>query len=115
MKAGTLIVTTGLPRISGVTALLSLVGTISADADDLRIPVCRCFPDRPGGGPGRQKSERLLVQNGVIFLWCENGETDFFHGLKHGLFYMQNKIDRLFVVPGDTPLFLPSTVHAASD
>lgn len=66
-------------------------------------------------GPEDKKSERLLVQNGVIFLLCENGETDFFHGLKHGLFYMQNKIDRLFVVPGDTPLFLPSTVHAASD
>jgi hypothetical protein len=45
MKMGAVIVTTGLPRVSGVTALLPEVGAISAGqrmiCGDYRMPVLR--------------------------------------------------------------------------
>lgn len=112
MRIGALIVTTGLPRISGVTALLSPVGTISAG--QRMISAFQCAGVSLTGlvvGPEDKKAERQLVQNGVIFLRCEDAQTDFFHGLKHGLSYMHDKFDRIFVIPGDTPLFLPSTLE----
>ena len=110
MKIGALIVTTGLPRISGVTALLPEVGAISAgqrmisafqSADVSLIGLVV--------GPEDKKAERQLAQNGVIFLRCPE-ETGFFQGLQKGLSFMRGKFDRVFVVPGDIPLFLPSTL-----
>lgn len=112
MKIGALIVTTGLSRVSGVTALLSAVGTISAG--QRMISAFQCADASMIGlvvGPEDKKSERRLAQNHVFFLRCPD-ETDFFRGLQKGLSFMHGKFDRVFVVPGDLPLFLPSTLTA---
>lgn len=112
MKIGALIVTTGLPRISGVTALLPAVGAISAG--QRMISAFQCADVSMVGlvvGPEDKKSERQLAQSGVIFLRCPEG-TGFFQGLQEGLTFMRGKFDRVFVVPGDNPLFLPSTLRA---
>ena len=111
MKIGALIVTTGLPRISGVTALLPAVGAISAG--QRMISAFQCADISMVGlvvGPENKKAERQLAQNGVIFLRCPEG-TGFFRGLQEGLSFMRGKFDRVFVVPGDIPLFLPSTLR----
>lgn len=112
MKIGALIVTTGLPRISGVTALLPAVGSICAG--QRMISAFQCADVSMVGlvvGPENKKAERQLAQNGVIFLRCPEG-TGFFRGLQEGLSFMRGKFDRVFVVPGDIPLFLPSTLRA---
>lgn len=112
MKIGALIVTTGLPRISGVTALLPAVGAISAG--QRMISAFQCADVSMVGlvvGPEDKKAERQLAQNGVIFLRCPE-DTGFFRGLQEGLSFMRGKFDRVFVVPGDIPLFLPATLRA---
>ena len=112
MKIGALIVTTGLPRVSGVAALLPAVGAISAG--QRMISAFQCADVSLVGlvvGPEDKKSERQLAQNGVIFLRSPE-ETGFFRGLQEGLSFMRGKFDRVFVVPGDVPLFLPSTLRA---
>lgn len=112
MKIGALIVTSGLSRISGVAALLSEVGAITAG--QRMISAFQCAGVSLVGlvvGPEDKKSERQLAQNGVIFLRCQEN-TRFFQGLQQGLSFMREKFDRVFVVPGDVPLFLPSTLQA---
>ena len=112
MKIGALIVTTGLSKISGVAALLSEVGAISAG--QRMISAFQCAGVSLVGlvvGPEDKKAERQLAQIGVIFLRCKE-DTGFFRGLQQGLSYMRGKFDRVFVVPGDVPLFLPSTLQA---
>lgn len=112
MKIGALIVTTGLSRISGVTALLSPVGTITAG--QRMISAFQCAEVSMIGlvvGPEDKKAERQLAQNGVIFLRCLE-DTGFFRGMQEGLSFMRDKFDRVFIVPGDIPLFLPSTLKA---
>lgn len=112
MKIGALIVTTGLPEISGVTALLSEVGAISAG--QRMISAFQCAGVSLVGlvvGPEDKKAERQLAQNGVIFLRCKEN-TGFFQGLQYGLSFMRGKFDWVFVVPGDVPLFLPTTLQA---
>lgn len=111
MKLGALIVTTGLPNISGVTALLSEVGAITGG--QRMISAFQCAGVSLVGlvvGPEDKKSERQLAQNGVVFLRCQEN-TGFFQGLQQGLSFMHGKFDRGFVVPGDIPLFLPSTLQ----
>jgi len=111
MKIGALIITTDLPGNSGVTALLSMVGAITAG--QRMISAFQCADIALIGlvvGPEEKKSERQLAQNGVVFLRCPEG-TGFFRGLQEGLSFMRGKFDRVFVVPGDVPLFLPSTLH----
>lgn len=112
MKIGALIVTTGLPRVSGVASLLQDSGTVSAGQR-----MISAF-QRAGValtalvvGPEDKKAERQLAQNGVVFLRCEDAKSDFFRGLQRGLSFLQGKFDRVLVVPGDTPLFLPKTVE----
>ena len=112
MKIGALIVTTGLPRLSGVAALLPEVGAISAG--QRMISAFQCVDVSLVGlvvGPEEKKFERQLAQNGVIFLRCPE-EAGFYQGLLRGLSCMRGKFDRVFVVPGDVPLFLPSTLRA---
>ena len=112
MKIGALIITTGLSRVSGVSALLSQVGSITAG--QRMISAFQCVEASLIGlvvGPEEKKSERQLSQNGVIFLRCPE-DTGFFRGLQEGLSFMCGKFDRVFVVPGDVPLFLPSTLQA---
>ena len=112
MKIGALIVTTGLSRVSGVTALLSEVGAISAG--QRMISSFQCVGVDLIGlvvGPEDKKAERQLAQNGVVFLRCKDG-TAFFQGLKEGLSFMLRRFDRVFVLPGDAPLVLPTTMEA---
>ena len=113
MKIGALIVTTGLPRVSGVAALLSEVGTVTAGQR-----MISCF-QRVGiplvglvVGPEDKKAERMIAQNGVVFLRCGDAKASFFRGLQLGLAFMEERFDRVFVVPGDTSLFLPQTLEA---
>ena len=113
MKIGALIVTTGLSRVSGVTALLSPVGSITAG--QRMISAFQCAGVDLVGlvvGPEDKKAERQLTQNGVVFLRCGDTGTPFFQGLKEGLSFMLDKFDRVFVLPGDTPLVLPKTLEA---
>ena len=113
MKIGALIVTTGLPRVSGVAVLLSQVGTVTAGQR-----MISCF-QREGiplvglvVGPEDKKTERIIAQNGVVFLRCSDANVSFFQGLQFGLAFMEKQFDRVFVVPGDTSLFLPQTLEA---
>lgn len=113
MKTAALIVTTGLDRVSGVTALLSEVGAISAG--QRMISAFQCAGVSMVAlvvGPENKKAERQLAQNGVVFLRCAEESADFFQGIKRGLSFLQSKFDRVLLVPGDTPLFLPKTVEA---
>lgn len=110
MKIGALIVTTGLPRVSGVTALFPEVGSIPAG--QRMISVFQSAGVSMIGlvvGPEDKKSERQFSQNGVIFLHCKK-EASFLDGVREGLRFMAGKYDRIFVVPGDMPLFLPRTL-----
>lgn len=112
MKIGALIVTTGLSKVSGVTALLSPAGAISAG--QRIISTFQCAGVALVGlvvGPENKKSERQLAQSGTVFLRCD-ADTSFFAGLQKGLSFMQGKFDRVFVVPGDIPMFFPSTLQA---
>ena len=111
MKIGALIVTTGLSKVSGVAALLSEVGAISAG--QRMISAFQCAGISLVGlvvGPEEKKAERQLAQNGLVFLRCKE-DTGFFQGLQQGLSFMRGKFERVFVVPGDIPLFLPSTLQ----
>ena len=113
MKTAALIVTTGLPKVSGVAALLSEVGAISAG--QRMISAFQCAGVSLVGlvvGPENKKAERQLAQNGVVFLHCEKETADFLRGIKLGLSFLREKFDRVFLVPGDTPLFLPETLKA---
>ena len=112
MKTAALIVTTGLGRVSGVAALMPEVGAITAG--QRMISAFQCAGVSLVGlvvGPEDKKAERQFVQNGVVFLRCEDG-TGFFQGLQKGLSFLRGKFDRIFVIPGDIPLFLPSTLKA---
>ena len=112
MKTAALIVTTGLGKVSGVAALMPEVGTITAG--QRMISAFQCAGVSLVGlvvGPEDKKAERQFVQNGVVFLRCQGG-TGFFQGLQEGLSFLLGKFDRVFVVPGDIPLFLPSTLRA---
>lgn len=112
MKIGALIVTTGLSRISGVAALLPEVGAISAG--QRMISAFQCGEVSLVGlvvGPEDKKPERQLSQGGVVFLRCEKDAT-FFDGVLEGLRFMVGKFDRVFIVPGDMPLFLPDTLRS---
>lgn len=112
MKTAALIVTTGLGRVSGVAALMPEVGAITAG--QRMISAFQCAGVSLVGlvvGPEDKKAERQFVQNGVVFLRCKDG-TGFFQGMQEGLSFLRGKFDRIFVVPGDTPLFLPSTLKA---
>jgi molybdate transport repressor ModE-like protein len=115
MKIGALIVTTGLSRVSGVTALLPEIGAISAG--QRMISVFRCAGISMIGlvvGPEDKKAERQFAQSGVVFLRCKKNAT-FLDGVREGLRSMVQKFDRVFVVPGDTPLFLPDTLRRLLD
>lgn len=112
MRIGALIVTTGLPRVSGVAALLPEVGAISAG--QRMISAFQCAGVSLVGlvvGPEDKKAERRLAQNGVVFLRCDSAQCDFLEGIRHGLSFMRGKFDRVFLVPGDMPLFLPNTLE----
>ena len=110
MKIGALIVTTGLSRVSGVTALLPKIG--AAFAGQRMISAFQCAGVSWIGlvvGPEDKKLERQFAQSGVIFLRCE-ADTAFLDGVREGLRFMVHKFERVFVVPGDVPLFLPETL-----
>ena len=112
MKTAALIVTTGLPRVSGVAALTSVAGTISAG--QRMISAFQCAGVTLTGlvvGPEDKKAERQFAQSGVIFLHCSEKKTTYFQGILQGLSFMQDKFDRVFLVPGDMSLFLPSTLE----
>lgn len=112
MKIGAMIVTTGLSRVSGVTALLPEVGAISAG--QRMISAFQCSGISMVGlvvGPEDKKTERQFAQSGVVFLRCEK-DASFLDGVREGLRFMNQKFDRVFVVPGDMPLFLPDTLRA---
>lgn len=111
MKIGALIVATGLPGASGIAALTAGMGDISVGQR-----MIAAF-QRAGVslaalvvGPEDKKAERQLVQNGVIFLRCQE-DASFFQGVRQGLDFMADKFDRIFLVPGDMPLFLPRTLE----
>lgn len=111
MKIGALIVTTGLSPVSGVTALLSEVGPVTAG--QRMISVFQCTGVSMIGlvvGPEDKKAERQLAQSGVIFLRCEK-DASFPDGVREGLRSMDRKFDRIFIVPGDAPLVLPETLR----
>lgn len=111
MKIGALIVTTGLPRVSGVAALQTLTGSITAG--QRMISAFQCAGVSMVGlvvGPEDKKAERPFAQNGVVFLRNTDAEADFFRGVQFGLTHIASWADRVFVVPADTPLFLPQTL-----
>lgn len=71
MKTAALIVTTGLPKTSGVTALLPKVGAISSG--QRMISSFQCADVTLTGlvvGPEDKKAERQFAQNGVVFIHC---------------------------------------------
>lgn len=115
MKTAALIVTTGLPRISGIRALSEQVGAIHA-GQRMIAAFQRCGVMLTGlvVGPEDKKAERAFVQDGVIFLRCA-ATASFDDGVRQGLSFLRDKFDQVFVVPGDTPLFLPSSLEVLLD
>ena len=112
MKIGALIVTTGLSRVSGAAALLPEVGAIPAG--QRMISVFQCAGVSMVGlvvGPEDKKTERQFAQSGVIFLRCRTNAS-FLDGVREGLRFMRDNFDRVFVVPGDMPWFLPETLRS---
>lgn len=112
MKIGALIVTTGLSHISGVAALTPKVGSISA-GQRMISAFQRVNVSTIGlvVGPADKKEERPFSQNGVLFFHCAEKRATFFQGIQQGLQFMADKFDRVFLVPGDTPLFFPHTLE----
>lgn len=113
MKTAALIVTTGLPGVSGVAALSPKIGAISAG--QRMISAFQCAGVALTGlvvGPEDKKAERQFAQNGVIFLHCDEKKPTYIQGILQGLAFMHDKFDRVFLVPGDMSLFLPSTLEA---
>ena len=113
MRLGALIITTGLSPVSGVEVLLNPAGTISAG--QRMISAFQTVGVSTTGlvvEAENKKLERQLVHNGVIFLRCAENPSDFFQGIRRGLSFMADQFDRLFLVPGDTSLFLPDTLTA---
>ena len=112
MKIGALIVTTGLSRVSGVTALLPEIGSVSAG--QRMISVFQCAGVSMVGlvvGPEDKKQERQFAQSGVVFLRCGRNAS-FMDGVREGMRFLRGKYDRVFVVPGDMPWFLPETLRS---
>ena len=111
MRLGALIVTTGLSRAHGIAALKLRVGGISA-GQRMIAAFQRCGVTITGlvVGPEDKKSERQFARTGVIFLRCPE-HASFEDGVRAGLSFMAEKFDRVFVVPGDMPLFLPKTLE----
>lgn len=110
MKLGALIVTTGLPGRSGIEVLLPEVGTIPA-GQRIIASFQRAGVSLTGlvVGQENKKAERVLAQNGVIFLHCQES-TGLFQGVQQGLTFLKKRCERVFVVTGNTPLFLPQTL-----
>ena len=113
MRIGALIITTGLPKVSGVAALMPKVGAITA-GQRMIFAFQRAGVALTGlvVGPEDKKAERQLAQNGVVFLRCTKENASFFQGIREGLSFFCDKFDRVFLVPGDMPLFLPRTLEA---
>lgn len=113
MKIGALIITTGLPQTSGIAALLPKVGNATV-GNRLIASLQKAGVALIGlvTGPEQKQMEREFAQDGVIFLRCESENVTFFQGVKHGLNFMANKMDQVFVLPGDLSLVLPSTIEA---
>ena len=112
MKIGALIVTTGLSCACGVTALLPEVGAIPVG--QRMISVFQCAGVSMVGlvaGPEDKKVERQFAGSGVIFLRCEKNAS-FLDGVREGIRFMLGKYDRVFIVAGDMPWFLPETLRA---
>ncbi len=112
MKTGALIITTGLPGVSGINALTAQVGAISA-GQRIIAAFQRCGVSVTGlvVGPEDKKAERAFAQAGVVFLRCA-GDASFDDGVREGLRFLLGKLDRVFLVPGDMPLFLPQTLES---
>lgn len=110
MELGALIVTTGLPGCSGIEVLLPEVGTIPA-GQRMIASFQRAGVSLTGlvVGQENKKAERVLAQNGVIFLHCQE-DTGLFQGVRQGLTFLKKRCERVFVVTGNTPLFLPQTL-----
>ena len=113
MRLGALIITTGLSPVSGVAALLKSAGSICSGQRMISafhtagVSMTGLVVERED-----KKLERQLAQNGVVFLRCEEDSPDFFRGVCQGLSFLADKFDRVFLVPGDMSLFLPSTLMA---
>lgn len=111
MKLGALIVTTGLSGRSGIEVLLPEVGMTPAGqrmiASFQRVGV---------GLTGlvveqeKKKAERTLAQSGVVFFHCQP-DFSFLQGMQHGLRFLKKSCERVFVVTGNTSLFLPQTLR----
>ncbi len=112
MKTGALIVTTGLDHIRGVAALQAEVGSITA-GQRMIAAFHRCGVALTGlvVGPENKKVERPFAQAGVVFLRC-GAEASFLDGVRSGLRFLCEKVDRVFILPGDMPLVLPETLDA---
>lgn len=112
MKTGALIVTTGLSNVSGVAALQAEVGSITA-GQRMIAALHRCGTALTGlvVGPENKKAERTFAQAGVVFLRC-GAEASFLDGVRSGLRFLCEKVDRVFILPGDMPLVLPETLDA---
>lgn len=112
MNVGALIVTTGLPGTSGIAALHRTVGSSTAGARLLAV-MQKAGVGLIGlvTGPEQKALEREFVQDNVIFLRCESEQVDFYEGVRHGLDFMADKLDQIFLLPGDLSLVLPSTLE----
>lgn len=111
MKLGALIVTTGLSEKSGIDVLLPPVGGISAGQR-----MIASFQSAGAAmiglvlGKEHKKAARSIAQDGVFFLHGQE-QMGFVQGLQLGLSFLEKHCDRIFVVTGDTPLFLPETLR----
>lgn len=111
MKLGALIVTTGLSERSGIEVLLPEVGMtpagqrMIASFQRVGVSLTGLVVEQE-----KKKAERTLAQSGVVFFHCQQNFS-FLQGMQQGLRFLKKSCERVFVVTGNTSLFLPQTLR----
>ncbi len=113
MQTGALIVAAGSPReMDAFRPLLKLNGTtlIQKEIDTLRR--ANVSPIVVVTGYEADSLEKHLAHRGVVCLRNDNYEgTQMLDSVKIGLQYLQDKCDRILLLPADSPLFSSDSIE----
>lgn len=112
MALGALIVTAGAHHAADITSLSVPAGSVTAGCRMIsafqRAGVSRVWLVT---GPENKKAERQFAGDGVFFLHQEPAAETVEQAVHFGLSQLPADLDGVFVVGGDTPLFLPQTLE----
>lgn len=112
MTLGALIITAGAHHAADIASLTVPAGAISSGCRMIaafqRVGVSRIWIVT---GPENKKDERQFAGEGVFFLHQEPASETVEQAVCFGLSQLPDCLDGVFVVSGDTPLFLPQTLE----